>query len=30
MTKILVVQQKMIGDVLTTSIMFEKLRKKYS
>ena len=29
MTKILVIQQKMIGDVLTTSILFELLRKKY-
>lgn len=29
MTKILVIQQKMIGDVLTTSILFELLREKY-
>jgi len=28
--KILVIQQKMIGDVLTTSILFEALREKYS
>ena len=27
--KILVVQQKMIGDVLTSSVLFEALRKKY-
>jgi len=28
-TKILVIQQKMIGDVLTSSILFEALRKEY-
>lgn len=27
--KILIIQQKMIGDVLTTSILFEELKKKY-
>ena len=27
--KILVIQQKMIGDVLTSSILFEALRKRY-
>ena len=29
MSKILVIQQKMIGDVLTSSILFEALREKY-